>query len=237
LIFGEPPSDRAEGLALARAIEPAGRPVRNDAETPHAPAAARTPRVAALILAAGASLRMGGENKLLRVVGGRPLVRHAADAAIASRCTQVLVVTGCEAESVESNLDPDRVAIIRNPDFARGMSTSLRCGLAALPMDTAAVVVVLADMPRVTAAHIDRILGAFDPARPAIVVPTFQGRRGNPVLWPGRYFAELRGIVGDTGARGLLAAHAAEVVSVPIESDAILVDVDTPADLAALSRP
>ena len=160
---------------------------------PSAPAAGREPRVAALILAAGTSSRMGGQNKLLRIVDGLPLVRHAVDAALASRCTQVLVVTGCEADSVESTLDLDRVSIVRNPDYARGMSTSLRCGLAALPADTAAVLVLLADMPRVAAAHIDRIVGVFDPARPAIVVPTCQGRRGNPVLWPRRFFAELRG--------------------------------------------
>ena len=266
MIFGEFPSDRAEGLALAHTLKLPGRTLRKgrvltaddvaalgaagigrvsgarlalkeDGETPRAPMAGQSPRVAALILAAGASARMGGQNKLLRVVDGLPLVRHAVDAALASRCTQVLVVTGCEGESVESTLDPERVSIVRNPDYASGMSTSLRCGLAALPTDTAAALVVLGDMPRVSAAHIDRIVGAFDPARPAIVVPTFQGRRGNPVLWPRRYFADLRAIVGDTGARGLLETRAAEVVAVPIDSEAILADVDTPADLAALARP
>jgi molybdenum cofactor cytidylyltransferase len=203
-----------------------------------APAAGQMPRVAALVLAAGTSSRMGGQqHKLLRIVDGRPLVWHAVDAALGSRCTQVLVVTGCEAESVELALDLDQVSIVRNPNYASGMSTSLRCGLAALPTDTAAVLVLLADMPRVSAAHIDRILAAFDPGRPTIVVPTFQGRRGNPVLWPRCYFAELRGIVGDTGGRSLLETHAAEVLTVPIESDAILADVDTPADLADLCRP
>jgi molybdenum cofactor cytidylyltransferase len=94
--------------------------------------------------------------------------------------------------------------------------------------------IVLADMPRVSVSHLVRIVVAFDPARPAIVVPTFQGRRGNPVLWPRRDFTELRGIVGDTGARGLLEAHAADILMVPIDSDAILADVDTPADLSDL---
>ena len=192
------------------------------------------PRIAALVLAAGASSRMGGQNKLLRKVDGRPLVRHAVDAALASRCSQVMVVTGCEAESVESTLDRDRVSIVRNLDFARGMSTSLRAGLAALPVETAAVLVLLGDMPRVSAAHIDRILDAFEPGRPAILVPSFRGRRGNPVLWPRRFFAELRAIVGDTGARGLLQTHAAAVVAVPIDSEAILADVDTPADVVGL---
>ncbi len=207
---------------------------KEEAETQPAPAQGSAPRIAALVLAAGASSRMGGQNKLLRIVDGLPLVRHAVDAALASRCAQVLVVTGCEAESVESTLDRDRVSVVRNPDYASGMSMSLRCGLGALPADTAAVLVLLADMPRVSAAHIDRIVGAFDPGRPGILVPTCQGRRGNPVLWPRRFFAELCGIVGDTGARGLLETHAAEVQPIPIDSDAILADVDTPADLADL---
>jgi molybdenum cofactor cytidylyltransferase len=162
------------------------------------------------------------------------MVRRAADTALASRCAQVLVVTGCEAEAIEATLDPERLSICRNPDYANGLSTSLRCGLAALPADTSAMVILLADMPRVTAAHIDRIIAAFDPDRPSIVVPTCRGRRGNPVLWPRRYFAELRRIVGDTGARGLLETYADEVVSVDIGEDAILVDVDTQADLADL---
>ncbi len=222
------------GMGVGGLLHGADDPIKEEGETPPAPAAGSAPRVAALVLAAGTSSRMGGQNKLLRVFDGLPLVQHAVDAALASRCTQVLVVTGCEAESVESTLDRDRVSIVRNPEYASGMSTSLRCGLAALPTDLAAVLVVLADMPRVSAAYIDRIVGAFDPDQPTIVVPTFQGRRGNPVLWPRCYFAELRGIVGDTGARGLLETHAADVISVPIESDAILADVDTPADLADL---
>jgi molybdenum cofactor cytidylyltransferase len=222
------------GMGVGGLLHSAGDLDKEDADTPPAPVAGSLPRVAALVLAAGTSSRMGGQNKLLRVFDGLPLVRHAVDAALASRCTQVLAVTGCEAESVESTLDRDRVSIVRNPDYATGMSTSLRCGLAALPTDIPAVLVVLADMPRVSAAHIDRIVGAFDPSRPAILAPTFQGRRGNPVLWPRRYFAELRGIVGDTGARGLLETHAADVLSVPIETGAILADVDTPADLADL---
>ena len=190
--------------------------------------------VVALVLAAGAAARMGGRHKLLRDIDGRPMVRHAVDAALASRCARVLVVTGCEAPAVESALPRERVSIVRNAGFAGGLSTSLRRGLAALPADTAAVLVLLADMPRVSADHIDRVLAAFDPLRPAIVVPTSQGRRGHPVLWPRRYFPELRRLRGDTGGRGLLETHAAEVVTVAIDTDAILNDVDTPADLAQM---
>lgn len=195
----------------------------------------RTLRIAALILAGGASSRMGGEHKLLRKVDGRPLVRHAVDAALASRCNQVLVVTGCDAAAIEATLDPDLVSIVRNAEYQAGLSTSLRHGLAALSADTAAVVVLLADMPRVTAMHIDRILAAFDPSQPGIVVPTCNGRRGNPVLWPRHRFATLRGLVGDTGARGLLDGYSDEVVTVDIGDDAILADVDTATDLAGLS--
>lgn len=236
-VAGFPVHAAAPRMGAGGALHRVGDRLQKEGESPLGPGAGPSPGVAALVLAAGTSVRMGGQHKLLRVVNGLPLVRHAVDSALASRCTQVLVVTGCKADAVEATLDRDRVSIVRNLDYASGMSTSLRCGLAALPTDTEGVLVLLADMPRVTAADIDRIVGAFDPGRPAILVPTFRGRRGNPVLWPRRHFAELRGIVGDIGARGLLEIRASEVLFVPMESDAILADVDTPADLVALNRP
>jgi molybdenum cofactor cytidylyltransferase len=192
-------------------------------------------RIAALVLAAGASSRMGGPNKLLTPLGGRPLVCRTVEAALGSRCDQTLVVTGRDALAVESVLEAERVSLVRNPDFATGLASSLRAGLAALPADTQAVLVLLGDMPMVSSAHVDRLIQAFDPERPSILVPTYGGRRGNPVLWPRRYFGELRGLSGDTGGRALLAAYASETVAVPIEDSGILTDIDTPDDLAGIS--
>lgn len=209
------------------ADEPAGAPA---AESP----AAEGPRVAALVLAAGRSTRMGAENKLLLPVDGVPMALRAVMAARASRATSVTVVLGHEAGAVEAALAGSGAGFARNPDPAQGMSGSLRVGITALADDIDAVVVLLGDMPRITAAHVDRLIEAFDPAQPAIIVPEHQGRRGNPVLWPRAFFAEMCALTGDQGARGLIERHPERVVRVAVDDEAIFIDVDRPADLAAV---
>src|SRR5262249_32793382 len=137
-------------------------------------------RIAGIVLAAGRSTRMGGPNKLLAEIKGKPLVRIAAEQALASRAHPVIVVTGHQRERVEEALKGLRVKFVHNPDFADGLSTSLKAGLAAVPAEADAAIVCLGDMPQVTSAMIDRLIGAFDPARGAlIVVPTIAGKRGN----------------------------------------------------------
>jgi molybdenum cofactor cytidylyltransferase len=191
-------------------------------------------RVAALVLAAGSSRRMAGSNKLLQPVAGVPMVRRAANAALASRSTAVVVVTGFDADAVRESLAGLDLEFANNPEHASGMASSLRAGLGALPADTDAVVVVLGDMPMVTAAHIDSLIAAFDPARGNIVVPVKGDRRGNPILWPRALFAEMQQVRGDVGARELLKIHAGRVDSVACGDDAIFADVDTPDALRAL---
>jgi len=195
----------------------------------------RRARVAALVLAAGCSSRMGQRNKLLCRVEGVPLVQHAVDAACTSRAYQVVVVTGHDCERVEAALQGWPVSLIYNPDYASGMASSLRCGLRALRDDAEAVIVLLADMPGIEGLHIDCMIDAFDPARPFVLVPEHEGRRGNPVLWPRRYFAEMAALSGDTGARSLLRRYVQDVRSVSFDSPAILIDVDTPDALRGLS--
>ncbi len=193
------------------------------------PAAA--PRIAALVLAAGRATRMSGSNKLLCQVDGRPLVRRVADAACASRCRPVMVVTGFAEEAIVAALGGAPVSLAHNADYASGLSTSLRRGLAALPADIDGALILLADMPWIGAVDIDRLVAAFDPADPSIVVPVRGSRRGNPVLWPRRHFAAIRALSGDSGARELLVEHTAEISVVDFDDDDIFADVDTPADL------
>jgi molybdenum cofactor cytidylyltransferase len=195
---------------------------------------AGTPNVAALVLAAGQSARMGGTNKLLAEVGGVPMLLRAVNAALASKAVSVTVVLGHEAERAEALLAGRKVNIVRNPDFAQGMSTSLRAGIAALPAEAEAAVVLLADMPRISAVQVDRVIDAFEAKRPAIVVPQREGRRGNPILWPREFFAAMQAVGGDQGARGLLEANAQRIRSVDMDDDAIHADVDTPDTLRAL---
>lgn len=192
-------------------------------------------RVAALVLAAGRSMRMGAVNKMLAEIGGKPLVRIAAEQAVASHAQPVIVVTGHEREKVEAALTGLPVRFVYNADYAEGLGTSLKAGIAAVPEETDAVVVCLGDMPQVDAALINRLIAAFDPERGAlVVVPSIDGRRGNPVVWSRRFFHDLMAIQGDVGARHLIGNYAEAVVEVPVAGEAALTDVDTPESLLAV---
>lgn len=188
-------------------------------------------RVAAIVLAAGRSTRMGPANKLLARFRDQPMIRHAVQAAVASRAAPVVVVTGHEAPRMRRALDGFAVTFVHNVDHEQGMSTSLRAGLAALPEGVDGALFLLGDMPRVTAVHIDGLLDGFAAGAP-ICVPVHGRERGNPVLWPARHFDQIRGLAGDVGAKHLLAAHASEITRVEMRDAGILVDVDTSADLA-----
>jgi molybdenum cofactor cytidylyltransferase len=199
----------------------------------------RTPeagrRVAAVVLAAGRSTRMGAINKMLAEIGGKPLVRIAVEQAIASRAKPVIVVTGHQHEKVEAALKDLPVRLVRNPDYAEGLGTSLKTGIAAVPENADGAIVCLGDMPQVDAALIDRLVAAFDPERGALViVPSIIGRRGNPVVWSRRFFHDLMSIQGDIGARHLIGAYAEAVVEIPVVGAAALIDVDTPESLSAV---
>jgi molybdenum cofactor cytidylyltransferase len=192
-------------------------------------------RIAAVVLAAGRSTRMGGPNKLLAEIGGRPLVRIAAEEALASRAKPVIVVVGHQRSEVEKAVAGLPVELVYNPDFAEGLGTSLKVGIAAVPADAEGAIVCLGDMPQVDAGLIDRLIAAFDPDRGALVVmPTFAGKRGNPVLWSRRFFPDLMAIEGDVGARHLIGRYGEAVVEVPVEGKAALVDVDTPEALVGV---
>jgi molybdenum cofactor cytidylyltransferase len=192
-------------------------------------------RIAAVVLAAGRSTRMGGPNKLLAEIARRPLVRIVAEEALASRADPVIVVAGHQRAEVEKALAGLRVRIVHNPDFAEGLGTSLRAGIAAVPADSDAAIVCLGDMPRVDAALMNRLIAAFDPDRGAlVVVPTFEGKRGNPVLWSRRFFPDLMAIEGDVGARHLIGRYSEAVAELTVEGKATLVDVDTPEALSGV---
>ncbi|MEW5421205.1 NTP transferase domain-containing protein [Amorphus sp. 3PC139-8] len=194
--------------------------------------AAKRP-VAAVVLAAGRSSRMGSP-KMLATLEGIPLVRRVAEAAQASRADRVVVVTGNAGEEVAATLDGLDVARVHNRDFADGLSTSLKAGLAALPDEIEAAIVLLGDMPMIEPAMIDRLIDAFDPETGAlIVVPTHDGRRGNPVLWSRRFFPELMAVTGDKGGREVLEGYPDAIVEVELGQAAAL-DVDTPETLAEI---
>ncbi len=146
------------------------------------------------------------------------------------------MVTGHERERVAAALAGLPVTLVHNPDYAQGLSTSLKRGIAALPADVDGALVCLGDMPRVTAAEIDRLIAAFNPVEGrAICVPTRRGKRGNPVLWARRFFPEMAQVAGDIGARHLIGAYPEMVAEVEMTDDGVLTDIDTPQALAKLA--
>jgi len=199
------------------------------------PQPAHTARVGVIVLAAGRGTRMGPENKLLAEFRGKPIVRHAVEAALGAKTRPVIVVTGHQAEKVANALKGLDVSFVRNPRFAEGLSTSLKAGLAALPAEVDAAAIVLGDMPQVSAALIDRLANTIEPARGALIaVPKRNDKRGNPVVWSRRFFDDLARLEGDVGARHLIGLYADAVVEVPVDDEAAFADVDTPEALALL---
>jgi molybdenum cofactor cytidylyltransferase len=178
---------------------------------------------------------MGGPNKLLAEIGGRPLLRMVVEAALGSKGRPVLVVTGHQRERVEAALAGLPVTFVHNPDYSEGLGTSLKAGIAALPAEVDGVVVCLGDMPQVDGALIDRLIDAIDPDKGALVaVPTLDGKRGNPVVWSRRFFPDLMTVEGDVGARHLIGRYGEAVAEVPVSGAAAMTDIDTPAALAAI---
>ena len=189
-----------------------------------------------MVLAAGSSTRMGGPNKLLEVVDDVPIVVTVVRAALASRADEVLVVTGEDRERVEACFSGLPARLLWNPDHAEGLSTSLRAGVSVLPKGTRAVAVCLGDMPLVRPSHIDTLIQAFlaDPDC-SILVPTWQGERGNPVLWTVDLLPEIGALTGDVGVKVLMDRHPTKVREVPVDEAGILTDVDTPEALEKLT--
>ena len=196
-------------------------------------------RVAAIVLAAGTASRYRAADpslstKLVALLDAKPLVRHVAEAALASRARPILVVTGHAERDVVMALDGLTVGRVPNPDYATGLASSLRAGLGALPPDVTGALILLGDMPGVTGAQIDRLIACFE-AEPALdaVVPVYAGRRGNPALLARSLFATTATLQGDEGARQLLAR--ARVRELDLGDAAVALDIDDPVMLATIA--
>lgn len=222
----------AEILAVARGRE--GGFLRARTGPIHLPAQDAGPLVSAVILAAGASTRMG-RPKLAIPVRGTPMIRRVAEAALASRCGEVIVVLGTHAELYRSLLDGLAVRIVENPDPARGMGSSLRTGAESVSSIASGVVILLADQPFVSADVINRLIEAAAADRRRIVASAHRGVACPPAYFPRRFFPELTALEGDRGARSVIQAHAGECVLVPLP-ESCAVDVDTGADLSTIGE-
>ncbi|MER9506431.1 molybdopterin-binding/glycosyltransferase family 2 protein [Mesorhizobium sp. M0579] len=184
-------------------------------------------KVDIVLLAAGRSSRMGGPNKLLALFDGKPLVRRTVERALASKATSTVVVTGHQRERVHAALSGLDVIFADNPDFADGLSSSLKAGIARVGAEAAGAMIVLGDMPGISSTDLDRLIEAFrrDGGR-SVVRAAHDGRRGNPVLLPRALFGGIAHLEGDTGARHLVEAEGLDVIDVEI-GDGASIDVDT----------
>jgi len=212
--------------------EPPDRPhPRRPRRAPRRPRA----RIGGVVLAAGRSSRMGEANKLLAEVGGVPMVRRVVRTVLDAELDPVVVVVGHDAERVRSALEHLPVRFVSNPDYAVGISTSVRAGVRALVGDAEGAMIVLGDMPWISEADLRALVAAFGPDQGrGICAPVAERKRGNPVLWSARYFDELQTLEGDVGARHLLSVHDEDVCEVSVPGRGVLDDIDTPEALTAL---
>ena len=199
------------------------------------PSTDNVPRIAAILLAAGASRRMEGVNKLLLPVGDAPMIRRVARTLLASRAVSVTLVTGHEAERIADALAGLALRLVHNARHADGQMTSVRTGLLASEAADG-YLVCLGDQPALSAAEIDHLIGAFATAPPGrILVPLWQGLRGNPIILPALARAEVEAGGVNFGCRNLISRHPERVTTVEAQSGAVLADIDTPAAYRALA--
>jgi molybdenum cofactor cytidylyltransferase len=191
--------------------------------------------VSAVVLAAGSSTRFAGETpKQLTHIDGTSMVRRATQAALASKASETIVVTGYQQARVASEVKGLAVHPVYNRRFQQGLSTSVKTGLWAVSDRSSAVLFIPCDQPHLDTASIDLLVETYRRGRGSVLVPAYHGRRGAPVLFDRKFFAELAAITGDEGGRQILMRHPAEVVEVELQDEAPLLDFDTVEELEAL---
>lgn len=191
--------------------------------------------VSAVVLAAGLSTRMG-RNKLLLNFKDKPLIARLVDTLLGSKIDEVIVVLGHEIEKVRAELQGKPVRLVHNPDYREGLSTSVRTGVDAVSPDADGIMICLADQPLLEPADVNQIVAAFADAKKvnkSIVVPFFEGERGNPVILDASLRVAILGIVGDVGCKGVIKRYPEKVYALEMENDHVVRDVD---DVKAYER-
>ena len=182
----------------------------------------------AVLLAAGRSERMGRNNKLLLNADGIPLVRKSAINILNSNVASMTVVTGFDENKIVNALSGLNVNFVKNINFREGLSSSLKAGLANITPTPSAVIICLADMPKIQPEHINQLIENFDPLKGwEICIPTNNGKRGNPVLIGSRFFPYIFETSGDFGAKQVMKQHSDKIVEVEIGTSDIHFDIDT----------
>jgi len=186
----------------------------------------KTSMVAIILLAAGKSERMG-ENKLLLPLGRKLIIQHTLDNLMGSQAQQIIVVLGSKATEIKEAIGTRNVTTVLNPNYERGMSTSFSTGLKLLNNQVKFVLVALGDQPIITSQTYDRIITAATNSSHGLIVPTYHGKRGNPIAVSTTYKDELLKQNGDIGGRELLRVYQSDVLEVPVEDEGVVININT----------
>ena len=183
-------------------------------------------KVAGIILAAGGSTRMGGQNKLLQMVDGTSLVQKVVRSALNSNIESVYVILGYQAALIRQCISNKSVNWVKNSDWSRGMASSIKSGIEALNTDYDGAMILLGDMPFIEPITINQLLALYQKKK--IVVPVKNGRQGNPVLFSSAFFPDLKLLAGDKGAKPIIKKNPDSVIIANVLTDTIFHDLDTP---------
>jgi molybdenum cofactor cytidylyltransferase len=185
--------------------------------------------ISAILLAAGASKRMG-RDKLTLAWRRETILEHCLETLLHSRAKEVVVVLGGTTARLSKRLERSNVKVVMNPYRRRGMSTSIRAGVLVLDRETEGILIALGDQPLLKSRTVDALIRAFETGKRSIVIPSFHGRRGHPVIFDRIYEEELLRLKGDQGAKSIVEHHHGEVRFVAVRSEGAVRDIDTPED-------
>jgi len=193
--------------------------------------------ISAIVLAAGEGKRMGRTKQLLPLQG-KPVLQHVLDHLGRSRIREIVLVLGHDRERILAEIDTRGIKAVFNPEFSEGMSSSIRKGVAAMSRAARGFFIVLGDQPAIGPEIYDRLNAEFERCYPgkSILIPTHRGKRGHPPLFAARYAEEIQDIRGDVGLRDVIRNHPEEVLTVEMETEAILKDLDTPEEYEKLKN-
>jgi molybdenum cofactor cytidylyltransferase len=183
-------------------------------------------KVAGIILAAGGSTRMGGQNKLLQTIHGTPMIKKVAQSVLNSNLETVYIIIGHEAKLIRQCISDELVHWVENPAWSSGMASSIRYGIKALKNNYDGAMILLGDMPFIESIMINQLLALYQKKK--IVVPVKDGRQGNPVLFSSAFFADLKLLGGDKGAKPIIKKNPDSVIIANVLRDTIFHDLDTP---------
>jgi molybdenum cofactor cytidylyltransferase len=183
--------------------------------------------VSAILLAAGRASRMG-KLKQLMPLGDSTILEQTLDSLLGSKLSDIVVVLGYKAEEIMKRISGRPVKIVVNPLYRKGMGTSIAAGLKFVDSQAEAVMLVLGDQPYVDSATIDRLIDAFTGSKKGIAIPTYKGQRGHPLIFDRKYEEPLSRLKGDIGGREIIRQNPEDILEVPVDSEGILIDIDTP---------